>query len=104
MSQHKRLPQQNCSGDTFWYPSNTTNTMRNRFLLGVTTLMLTVLVAGPSLSSPQSTQDDEKNIYVLTKLHRISLSMSRGEWNVLQTSSAGAFGGARGGAGDAGTD
>src|SRR5687767_11340573 len=60
--------------------------MVNRFLMGLTTLLMTVLFAGPNLSSPQSAQDDEKNIFGLTKLHRLRLTMSRGEWDVLQTS------------------
>src|SRR6185503_1513142 len=64
--------------------------MARRFLLGLITFLLTILIV--------AAQADEKNIFGLGKLHRVSLSMSRAEWDVLQTSSG------NGGGGEGGTD
>ena len=72
--------------------------MRNRFLLGLTTFLLTVLLVAPTLSLPRPVQSDDKSIFGLSKLHRISLTMSRGEWDLLQTSNG------MGGGTDGGTD
>jgi spore coat protein H len=77
--------------------------MLKRFLLGLTTLLITVIFAGQNLSSPRAPQNDDKNIFGLSKLHRISLTMSKAEWEVLQTSS-GPIGGACCAGRDAGQD
>ncbi len=68
--------------------------MRNRFLLGLIIFSLTILFVGPVL--PQSS---EKEIFNLTSLHKLALTMSRGEWDVLQTSD-----GRNGGGGEGGSD
>src|SRR5205085_764168 len=73
--------------------------MLNRFLVGLTIFFLTILFVGPVLSVPrlfQATAD--KDIFILSSVHQLRLTMSRGEWDVLQTTDG------RFGAGDGGTD
>src|SRR5436190_10983040 len=74
--------------------------MLNRFLVGLTAFFLTILFVGPVLSLPGPVQSAaDKDIFVLTSVHQLRLTMSRGEWDVLQTTD-----GRFGGAGDGGTD
>jgi spore coat protein H len=75
--------------------------MLNRFLLGLTSFFLTILLVGQVLSEPRPAQDDQ-SIFGLSRLHQISMTISRAEWDVLQTSDARFFGGAPGG--EPGTD
>ncbi len=70
--------------------------MLNRFLLGLTSLFLTILFVSAQAA-------DDKNIFVHTKLHQIGVTLSRAEWDVLQTSDA-RMGGAVVGGGEGGTD
>lgn len=78
--------------------------MLNRFLSGLASFFLTILFVGPILSAPRPVQSapEKKDIFILTALHQLRLSMSRAEWDVLQTST-GSPGGV-GGGGDGGTD
>jgi spore coat protein H len=62
--------------------------MLNRFLLGLTSFFLTLLFVGQVLSESRLAQDDERSIFALTRLHQIIMTMTRGEWDVLQTSDA----------------
>jgi spore coat protein H len=63
--------------------------MRNRFLLGLTTFLLSALLVGPNLSLSQSGQADDKAkaIFGLGNLHKLNISMTKAEWDELQTSS-----------------
>lgn len=68
--------------------------MRKRFLVGLASFLLSVAVFGQTAQQP-----NDKNIFGHTKLHKLSLTLTRAEWDVMQTSSL------RGGVtGDGGTD
>jgi spore coat protein H len=73
--------------------------MLNRFLLGLTSFFLTILFVGQLLS--QSV--DDNTLFVHTKLHQVGVTLTRAEWDVLQTSDA-RMGGAAVGGGEGGTD
>jgi spore coat protein H len=68
--------------------------MRKLFLVGIASFLLSVVVFGQTAQ-----QTGDKNIFGHTKLHKISLTLTRAEWDVMQTSSL------RGGVtGEGGTD
>src|SRR5947207_572063 len=71
--------------------------MSNRYLWGLTAFILPIVFIGPRMSA-QASETDDKSIFGLARLHRVSLTLSKLEWDVLQTSSG------FGGGGDAGKD
>ena len=77
--------------------------MLNRFLWGLTTFFVTIVCVGQVLSALPTAQANDKSIFELTRLHKIGITLSRAEWDVLQTSDA-RIGNMAGAASAAGTD
>jgi spore coat protein H len=57
--------------------------MLNRFLLGLICFFAAVMAGGQILA-----QDPANSIFELTRVHQVTMTMSRAEWDVLQTSDA----------------